>query len=449
MTTRVLAADLGAGSARVVAVDLDASPPAMTELHRCTHQPVRCDDGSLRWDWDRLVAEVVRGLELGIAAGPVASIGVDTWGVDYGLLDGSDRLLAPPYAYRDERTTGWRDVVDRIGADTIYRTTGIQLMAINTIFQLAVHDRRELDAAARLLMLPELLVHALTGASAGERTSAGTSSLVDVETGTWSPKLADAIGVDHALLPALQPASTQAGTWRGIPVHLVGGHDTASAVVALPGPPRPGAAFISSGTWLLVGAERPVADVSDAAMEANFSNEPGALGGVRFLKNVMGLWMLEECRRLWGDPPISELLAAADAAAAGGPVVDARDERFLAPADMEAEVRTAARLPTSAGRARVVRCILDSLAASTATVITELGAFLGQAVPEVIVVGGGSQNTLLNRLIADATGVPVTAGPVEATALGNALVQGIALGRFDGLDDARRTLRVDHAGGRR
>ncbi len=443
--TLVLAVDFGASSIRVAAVDLDARPPSIEIVHRYAHGPVAAPDGSLRWDWQRLIAETVSGLERGLARGPVASIGIDTWGVDYGLIDAAGRLVSLPYSYRDARTASWMTVADRFGRERLYRTTGIQLMGINTIFQLAAHDRAERDAAARLVMLPELLLHALTGAVTGERTSAGTSGLVDLTTGTWSAALIDELGLDASLFPPLGAAGTRIGTWRGVPVHLVGGHDTASAVIALPGPPQPGAAFISSGTWMIVGAERPQADVSDAARLANFSNEPGALGGVRFLKNVMGMWMLEQCRAAWADPPLADLLAAA-ARATTGPLVDPSDHRFLAPADMEEEVRTAAKLPAAAGRDRVVRCIVDSLAAAAATVIGELGTFLGSSVSEIHIVGGGSRNSLLNRLIEERCEIPVRVGPAEATALGNALVQGIALGRFRNLEHARAAL-ASSAGG--
>ncbi len=440
---RVLAVDLGAGSARVAEVDLDTTPPSLTVLHRYPHGPVRAPDGSLRWDWDRLVAEVETGLRAGLERGPVASIGVDTWGVDYGLLDSRGGLLSPPWSYRDDRTKGWREVAERIGSERLYGITGIQLMAVNTIYQLAVHDRDELASAERLLMLPELLVHALTGAVVGERTSAGTTQLVDVRTGGWSDELLEEVGVAAAIMPPIAEPATPVGSWEGIPVHLVGGHDTASAVVALPGPPAPGAAFVSSGTWTLVGAERPEADTSEAARRANFSNEPGALGGVRFLKNVMGLWMLERCREAWGDPPVEDLLGAAEEAGSGGPMVDATSERFLAPDDMEAEVRSAAGLPATAGRGAVVRCILDSLAAATAAVVAELDDFLDEPVSEVHVIGGGGRNDLLNRLTEEACRRPLRVGPAEATALGNALVQGIALGRFDDVSSARTALAGD------
>lgn len=438
---RVLAVDLGASSARVAAVDIDSTPPSLEVVHRCVHRPVRGADRRLRWDWDRLMSEVVRGLELGCEAGPVASIGVDTWGVDYGLLDRVGVLVAPPLSYRDERTTGWRGVAERLGgASALYARTGIQLMAINTVFQLAAHDRVELDAADRLVMLPELVVHALTGQALGERTSAATTALVDLGSGEWCTDLVEAIGLDPRLLPQITPAPAPAGHWRGIPVHLVGGHDTASAVVALPGRPSLGCAFISSGTWLVVGAERSRPDTSRAAQGANFSNEAGALGGVRFVKNVVGFWLLEQCCRGWGDPPVDDLVAAAAREPKGGPVIDVADSRFLTPADMAAEIRAAAGLPASAGPARLTRCILDSLTAATARVVEELNAFLERPVDELHVLGGGSRNHLFNQLLEEQCQLPVLPGPVEATALGNALVQGIALGRFEDLARGRLAL---------
>ena len=435
----VLAVDLGASSIRVAVVDLDARPLTPRILHRFEHAPVAHDDGSLRWNWSRIAAEVTQGLEAGLAEAPVASIGIDAWGVDYGLLDANGELLSPPYAYRDSRTHGWRETLKRLGGERLYRTTGIQLMQINTIFQLAAHDRSELAHARRLLMLPELLVYALTGAMMGERTSAGTTALVDIATRDWSPELLAEVGVDPAIMPKLSPVTTYAGAWRGIPVHLVGGHDTASAIAALPSPAAD-AAFISSGTWMLVGAERDSPDTSDAAMRANFSNECGVFGNVRFLKNVMGLWMLEQCRAQWKDNDLNALISAATKLPAGGPILDATDERFLSPRDMEAEVRSAAGLPDHAGRNVVARCILESLATSAANVIDQLRLVTGNRPSEIVIAGGGARNTLLNALIANATNIPVRVGSTEATLLGNAITQGVALGRFESLAGARTLL---------
>jgi rhamnulokinase len=439
---RVLAVDLGATSVRVVAVDLGAPEPAAQVLHRWRHQPVRHQDGSLRWDWHGIVREVERGLELGLAAGPVASIGVDGWGVDYGLLDRRGALLSPPYCYRDERTEGWRTTAERIGADHLYAVTGIQLLHLNTIFQLAAHDRSELRHAARLLLLPDLVVRMLTGFEGAERSNASTTALLDAETGAWSAELLEAVGLDPALLPPIVSAGLAVGSWRGVDVHTVGSHDTASAFVGVPGVPGPGSVVVSSGTWVLVGAERPAADTSEKARDANFSNEAGALGGVRFLKNVTGFWLLEQCRAAWGNPTIEELVAVA----AGVPatrVVDPADARFLAPTDMEAEIRAAAGLGAAAPRAEVVvRCILESIASATARVADELVAVTGTPVDELLVVGGAARIRLMNELYGRHAGVPVTVGSPEATALGNAVVQGLALGQFERLEDARRWLAI-------
>jgi rhamnulokinase len=439
---RVLAVDLGATSVRVVAVDLGAPEPAAQVLHRWRHQPVRHQDGSLRWDWQGILREVERGLELGLAAGPVASIGVDGWGVDYGLLDGRGALLSPPYCYRDERTRGWRATAERIGAEHLYAVTGIQLLPLNTIFQLAAHDRSELSRAARLLLLPDLVVRMLTGFEGTERSNASTTALLDARTGAWSAELLEAVGLDRALLPPIVPAGLAAGSWRGVGVHTVGSHDTASAFVAVPGVPGSGSVVVSSGTWVLVGAERPAADTSEKARGANFSNEAGALGGVRFLKNVTGFWLLEQCRATWGNPTVEELVAAAAGVRGPARVVDPADARFLAPADMEADIRAAAGLGAAASRAEVVRCILESIASATARVADELVAVTGTPIDELLVVGGAARIRLMNELYGRHAGVPVTVGSPEATALGNAVVQGLALGQFERLEDARRWLAI-------
>lgn len=435
MSATVVAVDFGAASIRVCRVDL---PEARLEVvHRYAHQPVPDGEGHLRWDWDRLVAETERGLEAALVRGPVASIGVDTWGVDYGLLDADRRLVAPPFSYRDHRTDGYRAMVDRIGEAELYATTGIQLQPFNTLFQLAAHDRAELRRARHVLLLPELLVHHLSGEITAERTSAATTSLVDLATGDWSKGLLDAADVDTGALQfaPIAPAGTPAGAWRGIPVHLVGGHDTASAVVAMGAPTSAGAAFVSAGTWMLVGREQPAPEVGEWARRANFSNEAGALGGVRFLKNLAGGWLIDGCRAAWGDPPVAELLTAAAAVGHDGRIVDVTDPRFLHPADMLHEVTTAAGLARDTPPPAVVRCLVESQVAGTAAVLDQLGG-----VGEVHVFGGGGRSDLYRRRLAEQTGLPVAAGPVEATALGNALVQGIALGLYADLADARRRL---------
>ncbi len=433
MSVTVGAIDFGASSIRVCRVTVGDGPPELEVVHRHAHAP-RHDGTHLRWDWSRLVTEAERGLELATEAGPLASVGIDTWGVDYGLLDRRGELVEPPISYRDPRTAGYRSVLERIGEEHFFTTTGLQALQIDTIFQLATHDREQLARAHHLLMLPELLVHHLTGVVTAEPSSAGTTGLLDLSTGTWSAELADAVGVEASVLAPLQPAGTQVGSWRGIPVHLVGGHDTASAVIA--GAERD-APFVATGTWLLVGREQDEPDTSGAAFAAGLRNERGALGGVRLLCNVAGWWLVEECRRQWGDPELRDLLTHAESIA-NVPVGDALDPRLLAPSDMAATIAELAGLPDPTDRAAITRCAVESMAASTAQVIASLSG-IDRDRP-VRVFGGGTRSTLLLDALARRTGRPVSAGPIEAAALGNALVQALALGAFATLADARATL---------
>jgi rhamnulokinase len=427
--TTVASVDFGATSVRVCRVDLDARPVTADVVHRVLHAPVRGTDGSLRWDWPRLVAATVEGLE---RAGPVDAIGVDAWAVDYGLLDAAGNLLGAPHSYRSERTNDFELVVERVGPRRLYEICGLQVQPFNTIFQLAAHDRDELDAAEHLLFLPDLVVHHLTGQIAVERTSAGSSGLYDLHTRQWSAELIEASGAPPRLFKAIVDAPANAGTWRGIPVHRVGGHDTASAVVALPAA-TDATAFVCSGTWLLVGREQREPDTSPEARADNFTNELGALGGIRFLKNVAGFWMLNECLRRWGVADPARLLAAARDVYA--PAFDATDPALFAPDDMEAEVRRLADLHDNAPRTVVVRAIVEAMAATAARVVERLGG-----VTDVVLVGGAARDGFLADRIARHAGRRVRRGPVEAAAVGNALVQGIALGVFDGLAGARAAL---------
>jgi rhamnulokinase len=439
---RVLAVDLGAGSVRVAAIDLGAAP-AVEVLHRRPHSPVVDPGGALRWDWERIVAEVETGLEIGIESDSVESIGIDGWGVDYGLIDDAGRVIADPYSYRDSRTDGWMATAESIGLEHLYQITGIQLMGINTIFQLAAHDRTEMEQAARVLLLPDLLVSMLTGFEGAERSNASTTGLLDARSGQWSAELIEAIGMSPQMLPGVAAAGQAAGKWRGIPVHLVGSHDTASAFVGVPGGREPGTVFVSTGSWVIVGIERTDADTSPAAMAANFSNESGALGGFRFLKNVVGFWMVEACRPIWGDPPIDVLIDEATAVTAPVPRFDAADKRLVAPDDMEAEIRAAAGLPAGVPRGVVVRSILESIAHGVARVVGELEVITATEMTRLALVGGGARTGLLADLLAESTGLPVLVGNPEATALGNGVVQGIALGHFDGRDGADQWLAAE------
>jgi rhamnulokinase len=427
---RVAAVDLGATSARVAVVDSE-QPEVVDVVLRCAHQPVHHDDGTLRWDWDGLVAEVERGLARALDAGPLDSIGVDTWGVDYGLLDSDGGLVAAPVCYRDPRTDGWRAVAHRLGEKRLYEETGLQLMGINTIFQLAAHDRAELARADRLLMLPELLVHHLTGAATAEVTSAGTTGLVSLHTGTWDAELLDEIDVPASLFAPIATAGGRVGEWRGVPVHLVGGHDTASAVHARPGGRDEHRAFVSTGSWVLVGVERDAPLVSRVARLANFSNERCVDGRYRFLKNLTGLWLLERCRDEWADATLEQLIAAAEAAR-GGIVVNT-DDGHLASGGSVAKALAAMAELDPADRGGIVRCIFESIAAATAGVVMQVGIVTGTPITELDLLGGGAQIPLLVDCIATATGLPCTVGSSEATALGNARVQLAACGDTGGM----------------
>jgi rhamnulokinase len=434
----VAAVDFGASSIRVCRIELGDGEPRLDVVHRHEHCARADADGVLRWDWQRLLAEAERGLQLALDVGPLASIGVDTWGVDYGLLDRRGDLLAPPVSYRDSRTdTTWRDVVDRVGRDELYAITGLQLLPFNTIFQLAAHDRAQLEAAAHVVMLPELVVHHFTGTIAAEATSAGTTGLLDLDRGMWSDELCAAIELPRHLFPELVPAGTAVGTWHGVPVHLVGGHDTASAVVAGSAPEH---AFVSAGTWLIAGREQARADTGAAARDAGFSNEQALPGGVRLLRNVAGWWLVEECRRAWGDPPLAELVAEAETSEPSA-TFDASDDRFVAPPHMPSEIASACGLPDDAPRGRIVRAAIDAMAATTLAVVDAMPQRDGDPLVRGIrVFGGGVRAPRFLEALRERTALPVSCGPVEATALGNALVQGVAAGAYASLDEARATL---------
>jgi rhamnulokinase len=437
---RVAAVDMGATSVRVAVVELDAEVPNVEIVHRWYHGPEKRPDGSVRWRWAELIENVRLGLDRALDAGPLASIGVDGWAVDYGLLGDDGRLLSDPHSYRSPRTDGWRDTARLLGEADLYRRTGVQLMPINTVFQLAAHDADELSRAAHLVMLPELVAYELTGQVASERSNAGTTGLLEVTTGVWANDLAEAVGLDPEILPPTEPAGRNLGDYLGTPVHLVAAHDTACAFAASP-LDTDGRAFVSAGTWFLVGVERDTPDTSEAAREANFSNEIGASGGYRFLKNVTGFWLLEQCAAEWGTTGRDLLNQAAKAPEA--PVFDVHDERFLSPKSMDEQVRVAAGIGYDADNAVVARSIVESVAAAVADVVEELRGT--QPVGELVVVGGGASSPFVRERLAAYTNLPVVAGATEATALGNALVQGIALRRFEDLADARRWIRTANA----
>jgi rhamnulokinase len=416
------AVDIGASGGRVMRGTVDADGPIRLEaVHRFANG-VAERDGHLRWDIRNLHTEVL----VGLARIPDAtSIGIDTWAVDYGLLDDDGTLLADPVAYRDDRTAPVIGAVhDRVPPEELYATNGLQFLPFNTLYQLAADDL--VDRAAHAVLLPDLLAHWLTGELRTELTNASTTGLLDVRTQQWSGDLLDRLGLPHDLLPPIEaPGEVRGATANGTPVVTVGSHDTASAVVGVPAT-TDRFAYIASGTWSLVGLELAAPVLTEDARTADFTNEVGVDGRTRFLRNVGGLWLLQECLREWHRGDLDELLVVAGELPPGGPIIDVDHPAFIAPGGMQARIVAHAGRPLD--QPATVRCILDSLAAGYARTLAQAAALAGRTIDVVHVVGGGSQNRLLCQLTADATGLPVLAGPVEATALGNVLVQARAAG---------------------
>jgi rhamnulokinase len=423
----------------------------LEEAYRFPNDPVPLPDG-LHWDVLRLHHEIMEGLRRAVRLAPsIGSVGVDGWGVDYGLLDAGGRLLGNPYHYRDPRTARGVDKVHGIVPQArLYGRTGTQFMPINTVYQLAAaQGTAELQEAARLLLVPDLIGYWLAGGEHAEATNVSTTGLFDPVAGSWALDLVQELSLPAAVLPPLVHAGDSLGPIRpqvvadtGLPqgavLTAVGSHDTASAVVGVPAE-NERFAYISCGTWSLVGVELERPQLDEESRQANFTNELGVDGRIRYLRNVLGLWPLQESMRWWerrGERlDLAELLAAAAAEPRGGSVVDVDDPRFLPPGDMPERIAAYCRdtdQPVPASRPTLVRCILDSLAVAFARAIDDARRLTRLDIEAIHIVGGGCRNELLCQLTADACGLPVVAGPVEATALGNVLVQARARGLIRG-----------------
>lgn len=461
----VAAVDLGATSGRVMLGYVGDGMLRLEQVARFPNGPVAGADG-VHWDFSGLYRHVLAGLAAAVAAEPhIASIGVDAWAVDYGMLRYGE-LLAEPFHYRDERTARGVAVVHAVTPfPELYRRNGLQFLAFNTLYQYAVDER--LAEAEVALLIPDLVAHLLTGAAVAERTNASTTGLVEVRAGVWDTELAERLGIPASVLPPLVEPGTRLGTLRpeveatvGAPLEViaVGSHDTASAVVAVP-MSSPNAAYISCGTWGLVGVELDAPVLSDAAREANFTNEGGVDGRVRFLHNVAGLWLLSETLRTWeaADAAAIDLPELLDAAASVPPpaaLFDANDPSLSAPGDMPARIGAllvAGGAAVPASRAAFARTIVESIAAAFARALRTAERLTDREIDVVHIVGGGSLNRLLCQATADRSGLPVLAGPVEATAMGNVLVQARAHGWFGPgatLEDLRALVARTHPPGR-
>jgi rhamnulokinase len=460
-TKKLLAFDLGAESGRGVLGLFDGQRLSLEVFHRFPNSPVRTLD-SLHWDVLRLHGEIVTGLRKAAADfGGVDSVGVDTWGVDFALLGRGGTLLGNPRAYRDPHTENILDqAFARVARAELFGRTGIQFMRFNSLFQLLAMQRDRsplLDAAETLLFMPDLFHYFLTGVKANEYTDASTSQMLDPATRSWAFDVVDRFGLPRRILGSLVQPGTVLGPLRAsvatetglapAPVIAPATHDTAAAFAAVPAR-GDSWACISSGTWSLMGAEIRQPLTGEAVLRHNFTNEGGVGGTIRFLKNIMGLWLVQECRRVWERAgktyTYDELVKLAEAAPPFAAIVDPDHASFMLPASMPQAIadfctRTAQQAPSEPGA--VVRCALESLALRYRWVLERLEELLGKRLDSIHVVGGGSQNALLCQLTADACNRPVVAGPVEATAIGNVLVQALGLGLVGSLADAREVVR--------
>jgi rhamnulokinase len=456
-----IAVDLGAGSGRVFLAGLDAEESLLEEVRRF-HYPPGLVDGHIRWDVAKIFAEIKTGLrqaggralQLGRS---IQSLAVDSWAVDFGLVDEANQLIENPVCYRDERTTGMMEkVFARIPREEIFERTGIQFLVFNTLFQLYAQAQTGIAGnSARLLLIPDLMNAFLTGRAVSEFTNATTTQMLNAASQTWDLELLERLNLPARLLTEVVPAGTDIGLLKpelaeelglqGVRVIAAATHDTASAVVGTP--LENGWAYISSGTWSLVGVERHEALINAEVAQHNFTNEGGAFATIRFLKNVMGLWILESCRKEWSergfDVDYDRLLGEVAALKTCAGFIFPDDPRFLNPPNMLEAI--AAQLgetsqPVVIEPAEVARVILDSLALRYASVLRTIESLTGGKIDGVHIVGGGSRNDYLNQVTANVSGLPVLAGPVEATVTGNILVQAIAAKRFASMAEARQHL---------
>jgi sugar (pentulose or hexulose) kinase len=472
MEKNYIAIDLGAESGRVILGNLSDAGIKLTEVHRFPnpqiHVPTKSPNGSLHWDILRLWTEIKIGLAKAATQVPIesiAGIGVDTWGVDFALLDSAGNMLGNPVCYRDPRTHAMVDAVfNKLPKQKIYSITGIQTMHFNTLFQLAAlsfANSPQLAAASHLLFLPDLLNYWLTGRMNTEYTIASTAQLLDARTREFSPEILAALNLTPALFPRLDmpaeqesirglilPSANEALAEDKVPVIAVGSHDTASAVAAVPANPANGDwLYLSSGTWSLLGAEVAEPVLTEQAATFNVTNEGGIGGKIRLLKNIAGLWLLQECRREWSrqgnDLDYTTLTQLAEKATPNLASLNVDDPAFATPGNMPEKIlaqlkATNQKLPKTPGE--FTRIILESLATTYAKVANMLEQLTGKKFKTLHIVGGGSQNNLLNQLAANATKMTVLAGPVEATALGNILAQAITTGALPNLQAARQLL---------
>jgi rhamnulokinase len=464
-TLGMLALDLGAESGRAMLGRFDGERLQLSEIHRFPNLPVRLP-GGLHWDILRLWSEVKRGIALasGDHAPDLSSIGIDTWAVDFGLLDRQGKLLSNPFHYRDSRTDGMLDeAFRRVPRAEIFEQTGIQFLQINSLYQLlamAAGGSPILSIAETFLTIPDLLNYWLTGQKVCEFSNATTTQCYNPRQGHWAVEMLQKLHIPGRIFPGLVPPGTALGPLlpyiseemgsqsRPGPIVIAPAcHDTGSAVVAVPAV-APNYAWISSGTWSVVGAEVSEPVINESSLRYNFTNEGGVFDTFRFSRNVMGLWLVQECRRTWAHQgetysydELTEMAARAEPFLA---VIDPDHEEFFKPGDMPARIREFCRTtgqPVLESKGAILRCALEGIALKYRWVLERLEEMLGRRLSPLYIVGGGTQNQLLSQFTADAIDRQVITGPVEATAMGNILMQMVALGRLDSLHDGRQLVR--------
>jgi len=452
------AIDLGGSSGRVTVGELIDAKIKLTEVHRFKHEPVQSNAG-LFWDWPFIVEQIKTGLIAATKLGQIKSVGVDSWAVDYGLIDAKGEVIGQPHCYRDGRTDGlMAKLKNDLGVDYIYSRTGIQFIFFNTMYQLfAEKSSKVYSQADKFLMVPDLVNYLLCGSISTELTNASTTQLLNVRTLDWDWQMIDKLGIRKELFPKIHRPGEQMGeivghgVLDGIKVISVGSHDTASAVAGTPLSVQSNSAYISSGTWSLVGLELDAPVTDKTAMDFNITNEIGVGNKIRFIKNVAGMWLLEESLDYWatkGEHYTAAQLAADAAVLPKGAVIDANDPRFEKPGAMPERIAALCQesnQPIPSTPAEFARCIFDSLADAYVKVIDQLQKAANVKVSSINIVGGGSANKLLNQLTANATKLPVYAGPIEATVLGNLITQMQADGVIDSLAHGRQVIKESFA----
>lgn len=449
-----IAVDIGASSGRIIKGTLADNKLAIEEIHRFKNQMIN-SDGHFLWELDKLIVEIKEGIS---KISEFQSIGVDTWGADYVLLNKEGSIIAPTYAYRDHRTEGaMYELCEKVSSRRIYAKTGIQFLQFNTLFQLYVHMKKnpeDFEEAEHILLIPDYINYRLTGKITNEFTNATTTQIYNIHNDSWDDELLEQIKIKKHLLKAPIKPGTKVGKLKKevyttdnkneVKVIAPATHDTGSAVAAVPAEGEDWA-YISSGTWSLMGIEKNTALCSEKAFKYNFTNEGGVKGTIRFLKNIMGLWLIQEVKRLYKDQyDFSELVTLAKKSQPFKSLINPNDSRFLNPINMILEIQEFCRetnqpIPSTPGE--IARCIFESLAYQYRQILYELKEIAEKEINRIHIVGGGVQNEFLNQLCADFTKCTVYAGPVEATALGNLMMQFIALDQIESLQEGRNIIK--------